>query len=129
MCPILGHTPEEAQAKHDKAFSLISIQSGMAKFGGYTDIDLSKYPLQEPTSFEAEKADSLITAVMRDFNKRANRAKEPFTPESIGRAGGFNTTPKPVGTAEMVADELQSWFEETGIDGFNLVCGFSFLSS
>jgi hypothetical protein len=77
----------------------------MAKFGGYTNVDLSKYLLKEPTSIGAEKADNLITGVMRDFNKRAKRAKEPFAPESIGRAAGFNTTPKPVGTAEMV-DEL-----------------------
>jgi alkanesulfonate monooxygenase SsuD/methylene tetrahydromethanopterin reductase-like flavin-dependent oxidoreductase (luciferase family) len=124
MCPILGRTLEEAQAKHDKAFSLISIQSGMAKFGGYTNIDLSKYPLKEPFNLEVGEADNLITGVLKDFNERLKSSKEPFTPESIGKAGGFNTTPKPLGTAEMVADELQEWFEKTGIDGFNLVCGF-----
>jgi hypothetical protein len=75
----------------------------MAKFGGYTNIDLSKYPLKELISIETVEADNLITGVLRDFNERAKRAKEPFTPESIGRAGGFNTTPKPVGTVEMVA--------------------------
>lgn len=122
MCPILGRTLEEAQAKHDKAQSLISIQSGMAKFGGYTNIDLSKYPLKEPFNLEAVEADNLITSVLKDFNERLKNSTEPFTPESIGKAGGFNTTPKPVGTPEMVADVLQEWFEETGIDGFNLVC-------
>jgi alkanesulfonate monooxygenase SsuD/methylene tetrahydromethanopterin reductase-like flavin-dependent oxidoreductase (luciferase family) len=122
MCPILGRTLEEAQAKHDKAFSLISIQSGMAKFGGYTNIDLSKYPLKEPFNLEVGEADNLITGVLKDFNERLKSSKEPFTPESIGKAGGFNTTPKPIGTAEMVADELQEWFESTGIDGFDVVC-------
>jgi FMN-dependent oxidoreductase (nitrilotriacetate monooxygenase family) len=122
MCPILGRTLEEAQAKHDKAFSLISIQSGMAKFGGYTNIDLSKYLLKEPFNLEVGEADNLITGVLKDFNERLKSSKEPFTPESIGKAGGFNTTPKPIGTPEMVGGELQEWFEKTGIDGFNLVC-------
>ena len=77
MCPILGRTLEEAQAKHDKAFSLVSIQSGMAKFGGYTNIDLSKYPLKEPINIEAEEADNLVIGVLKDFmsGRRGRRSR------------------------------------------------------
>jgi len=78
----------------------------MAKFGSYMNINLRKYPLKEAINIEAIEANNLITGVIRDFNKRVKRAKEPFSPESIRRAGGFNTTPKPVGTTEMVVDEL-----------------------
>lgn len=43
MCPVLGKTPEEAQAKYEEYRSLGSIEGALALFGGWTGIDLSKY--------------------------------------------------------------------------------------
>lgn len=89
MCPILGQIVEEAQAKHDKAKSLISIQSGMAKFGGYTNIDLSKYPLKEPFNMEALEADNLITGVIKDFNETLKNFDGAVYAGEYWEDGGF----------------------------------------
>jgi alkanesulfonate monooxygenase SsuD/methylene tetrahydromethanopterin reductase-like flavin-dependent oxidoreductase (luciferase family) len=32
--------------------------------------------------------------------------------------------PMPLGTPEQVADVMEQWFTEGGIDGFNISCGF-----
>jgi FMN-dependent oxidoreductase (nitrilotriacetate monooxygenase family) len=54
IMPFIGKTVEEAQAKYDKAKSLVSVQGGLAKFSSYTNIDMSKYPLDEPFNFEGK---------------------------------------------------------------------------
>jgi hypothetical protein len=41
----------------------------------------------------------------------------------VGHAFTFGAVvPKPCGTPEMVADELEKWFVEADLDGFNLSC-------
>jgi alkanesulfonate monooxygenase SsuD/methylene tetrahydromethanopterin reductase-like flavin-dependent oxidoreductase (luciferase family) len=122
MAPIVAKTQEEAQAKHDKAKSLASIQAGLAKFSGYTNVDLSKYPLKEPFNTELTHADNQVAGVIKNYSLKQKEATEPFTPEYIGKMAGFGSTPKPTGTPERVADILEDWFHKTDIDGFNLVC-------
>lgn len=43
LCPVLGHTEEEAWEKFKYYRSLGSIDGALALFGGWTGIDLSKY--------------------------------------------------------------------------------------
>lgn len=122
VCPILGATQEEAQAKHDKGKSLASTQAGLAKFSGYTNVDLSQYPLTEPFDTELTHADNQVAGVIKNYALKRKEATEPFTPEYIGKMAGFGSSPKPTGTAERVADLLEEWYHKTDIDGFNLVC-------
>ncbi|KAH8678282.1 putative xenobiotic compound monooxygenase, DszA family [Xylariales sp. PMI_506] len=121
MQPFLGKTLEEAQAKHDKAYALASVQSGLAKLSGFTGVDLSKYPMNEPFKFEAHASDGAITGVIKNFNLQAEEADAPFTPETLGKMAGFAGVASPVGTPEMIADILQEWMEKTDVDGFNCV--------
>jgi hypothetical protein len=102
IAPILGKTTAEAQAKHDKAKSLASVQSGLAKFSGYTNVDLSKYPLKEPFNTELTHADNQVAGVIKNYSLKQKEATEPFTPEYIGKMAGFGSTPKPMGTAKFV---------------------------
>jgi FMN-dependent oxidoreductase (nitrilotriacetate monooxygenase family) len=126
MQPFIGKTMEEAQAKHDKALSLVSIQSGLAKLSGFTGVDLSKFPYKEPFKFEATASDGAITGVIKNFNLHSQEAAEPLTPESLGKLAGFAGVASPVGTPEMIADILQEWMEKTDVDGFNCVCELPF---
>jgi alkanesulfonate monooxygenase SsuD/methylene tetrahydromethanopterin reductase-like flavin-dependent oxidoreductase (luciferase family) len=121
IMPILGRTLEEAEAKFKKAESLVSTQSGLAKFSGFSGIDMAQYPYKEPLKFNAKVVDGVITGVVDNFNLRFGGAKD-WTPESIGHMTGFINTPAPVGTAEMVADVFSTWMDQTDVDGFNLVC-------
>lgn len=128
--PFLGKTLEEAQAKYNKAYELASVQSGLAKLSGFTGVDLSKYPLKEPFTFEASASDGAITGVIKNFNLEAKLANVPFTPESLGKMAGFAGVTCPVGTPEMVADEMAKWLEETDVDGkFPLILSRSSIST
>ncbi|KAE9982771.1 hypothetical protein EG328_010635 [Venturia inaequalis] len=121
MMPYLGKTLEEAQAKYDRAHALKSVNSGMVKFSGYTGIDLSQYPIDEPFKFEGKPADNTITGVINNL-KTATENDGEWTPRRLGELMALGgTTPAPVGTAEMVADVFEEWFRETDIDGFNIV--------
>lgn len=122
--PYLGKTLEEAQAKFVKAHSLKSVNSGLIKFSGYTGVDLSKYPIDEPFNFEGKAKDNTITGVINNL-KTATSNDEVWTPRKLGELMALGgTTPSPVGTAEMVADVFEEWFRETDIDGFNIVCKY-----
>lgn len=147
VSPIIGRTLEEAQAKFDSYKKSIDIFGGLAKFSGYTNIDMSKYPLDEPFEFTGGKGDSIIQGVVNNFKAVSEESQsKPWTPRMLGEkmAVSFGaqksryTTdapqfgglyPMPVGTASMVADVFEKWIEETDIDGFNMACKLTFTSS
>lgn len=85
---------------------------------------MSKFPMHEPFTFSATASDGAITGVIKNFNLQAQEANIPFTPASMGKMAGFTGVTCPVGTPEMVADEMAKWLEETDVDGFNCVCEF-----
>ena len=120
MSPILGRTIEEARAKETKWRSNTSALGGLASFCGFTGVDLSKYDLDEPFSFDDEKLGS--AGIQGAFNNFKNVEKDKqWTPRMVGEVvgyGGFH--PMPVGTPEMVADEMEKWITEADIDGFNI---------
>ena len=116
----LGRTPEEAQAKYAAAAKNVSPIAGLAKFGGYTNLDLSKYPLDEPFEFTGGNADNAIHGIITNF-KAGDGSNEAWTPRKLGSKislGGLY--PVFIGTAKTVADSMQEWVEQTDIDGFNM---------
>lgn len=127
MMPFLGKTVEEAQAKYDKAQSLISVQSNLAKISGFTGVDLSKFPLKEPFKFAGpDSKDGAIMGTIQNMTLLSGESTEPVTPETFAKTFKW---PYPIGTSDMVADVFQEWMEKTDCDGFNLVCEYPSLSS
>ncbi|RDW80983.1 hypothetical protein BP5796_05681 [Coleophoma crateriformis] len=116
----IAPTLEEAQAKYEAAMKLVDPIAGLAKFSSYTNIDMSKYPLDEPFEFNGAPADNTIKGQIENF-KAGNGSDEAWTPRKVGTTLAsqslFSFT---VGTPEMVADYLEKWVEETDVDGFNL---------
>jgi alkanesulfonate monooxygenase SsuD/methylene tetrahydromethanopterin reductase-like flavin-dependent oxidoreductase (luciferase family) len=52
--------------------------------------------------------------------------ERPWKARKIGEIMAYGShSPMPVGTPEMVADVFQNWFEEAGVDGFNVCCSSS----
>jgi hypothetical protein len=122
----LGRTTEEAQAKYDAAAKNVSPIAGLAKFGGYTNVDMSKYPLDEQFEFTANpgSADNVIQGIITNF-KAGDGSTETWTPRKLGSKialGGLY--PIFIGTAEQVADSMEDWVAKTDIDGFNLYCKY-----
>jgi len=125
--PIIGRTEEEAQEKLKKALELTSYQGGLARFGGFTGVDLSKYPLDEEFDFEGKKYEVGIHSLVETFKHLSDTKK--WTPRKLGIAmasGGLS--PMPCGTASQVADVFEKWFVEGDIDGFNMSCESSLCS-
>ncbi|KAH8883609.1 Nitrilotriacetate monooxygenase component A/pristinamycin IIA synthase subunit A [Thozetella sp. PMI_491] len=120
ISPILGRTLEEAEAKYERARENASPIGGLAQFSGYTGIDLSRFPLDEPFELTDKPGDAATHTFLENFNK-ASGTNEKWTPRKLGEKmalGGFH--PAPVGTAEMVADVFEQWVDEADVDGFNI---------
>ncbi|CZR54827.1 uncharacterized protein PAC_04711 [Phialocephala subalpina] len=106
--PIVGRTVGEAQAKYEKAKATISVQG-------------AQWPMDQGFKFEGKAADNAITGVINGFKIAAEEDTEPWTPRYLGQMAGFGgVTPKPIGTAEMVADVFEKLFNDCDIDGFNI---------
>ncbi|RDW60222.1 putative monooxygenase-2 [Coleophoma crateriformis] len=121
LSPVLGRTLEEAQAKFDLAVKHADAHAGLAQFCGYSGLDLSKFPFDEPLDVgKMEESGNAIHTIIRALNE-GDTSGLPWTPKRIGMfqaLGGFH--PMPVGTPEMVADELETWIDIADVDGFNI---------
>lgn len=107
-----GHTTAEAQDKDAEYRRYASPEAGVAHFCASTGIDLSTYDWDEPIT--VEQTNSIQTAVKTA--KRLGWTRRSLVQQYV--LGG--RYPAIVGDAVQVADELQSWVDDTGIDGFNL---------
>jgi len=122
MCLILGRDSAEAQARADEYLRLSSREGLIAKWCGWSGVDLAAYPDDAPVSglpaasmrsvagfVQQATADRELTvADLRDF------VAVPQRPHSYARLMLF-------GTPGQVADRMEEWLERTGIDGFNLM--------
>jgi alkanesulfonate monooxygenase SsuD/methylene tetrahydromethanopterin reductase-like flavin-dependent oxidoreductase (luciferase family) len=123
ITPVLGRTKEEAEAKLQAALDRTSWQGGLARFGGFTGVDLAKYPLDEEFDFEGKKYEIGIHSLVETFKHLSDIEK--WTPRKLGiamAAGGL--APMPTGTPEQVADVFEKWMVEGDCDGFNMNCEY-----
>jgi alkanesulfonate monooxygenase SsuD/methylene tetrahydromethanopterin reductase-like flavin-dependent oxidoreductase (luciferase family) len=103
MTPIIGRTLEEAEEKRRIFEENTSWQGGLAAVCGYTGVDLSKQPLDEPFDINAAEFQN---AQIQGFIKalKTVAGDKAWTPRMLGHAFAFGAlVPKPFGTPEMVA--------------------------
>jgi alkanesulfonate monooxygenase SsuD/methylene tetrahydromethanopterin reductase-like flavin-dependent oxidoreductase (luciferase family) len=112
ISPFIGRTMEEAQAKFDLAAKHADVIGGLSQFSGYTNIDMSKYPLDEELKLDTSKpAENIVQGFLGNFVDSLETEKEPWTPRRLGMKmalGGLH--PSPVGTPEMIADTIEQVF-------------------
>lgn len=116
MTVITGATDAEAQAKHAEYRRYISHDGALTLMSGWTGIDFSQFGLDdELKQIRNDAIHSAVDAFTVDDPDRRWTIREIAEFAAIGGIG-----PVIVGGPERVCDELQSWVEDTGIDGINL---------
>jgi FMN-dependent oxidoreductase (nitrilotriacetate monooxygenase family) len=111
---VVGRTRKEAEEKYEEYFKYASAEGALAHFSSTVGIDFSQYDLDEPLKYQKTDAmASMLEAFTRD-------SSQVWTLRKIFDKGLGARNPPLIGSAEEIADELQSWVEETGVDGFNI---------
>ena len=113
---IVGDTDREAQAKWQEYKQYVSYEGALALLSGWTGIDSGEYQPDQVLKYLHTNA--IQSAVEAFSTADPNRQWTVQALADWAGIGGFG--PLVVGSAQTVADELQSWVEETDVDGFNL---------
>jgi FMN-dependent oxidoreductase (nitrilotriacetate monooxygenase family) len=111
---VVGRTEREARDKHAEYLRYASPEAGLAHYASSTGIDFSTYAPDEPIRYV--KNNAIESAVRSLTVARTDRTVRDLLAD-MALGGRY---PALVGSAAQVADELESWVAETGIDGFNL---------
>lgn len=109
---IVGTTEAAAWAKHAEYLSYASAEAGVAHFSASTGIDFAQYEIDEPIQYVKSNAIQSATKTLKDNDWTRRKLLDQH---ALG--GRYITV---IGSPEQVADELESWIAETGLDGFNL---------
>ena len=107
---------KEARLKYETALRYASPEGALALFSGWTGFAVPTLAAHRQIhDFKSNAIQGLL-----DYFQKVD-AERSWTMEDIGRfmsVGSIN--PKIIGSPATVADELERWMEEAGIDGFNL---------
>lgn len=117
LCPIIGDSQEDADAKYKDYVSYGSEDGALALFGGWTGIDLAQYADDEELRHVESNA---IRSAVEAWSKATPEVPK-WTKHTVAnhiKVGGLGATV--VGTADRVADEMERWVREADVDGFNL---------
>jgi FMN-dependent oxidoreductase (nitrilotriacetate monooxygenase family) len=113
---IVEPTSEEAQATWRACLERASFEGARALLSGWTGIDLSKYRPGDTLSYvDTDAGQSALASFSKLDPERVWTVRDAVDFVAIGGRG-----PVVVGNPREVADALQGWMDDTGIDGFNL---------
>ncbi|GGC70965.1 monooxygenase [Siccirubricoccus deserti] len=116
MTVIVGETDEAAQRKLEDYKAYVSHEGALVLMSGWTGIDFSGCRPDEVVKHM--RNDAIHSAIDRFTIADPQRAW------TVGEVADFigigGASPIIVGSPGRVADELEAWMRETGVDGFNL---------
>lgn len=111
---ITGPSDEAAKRKHEEYLSYASPTGMLALYGGWTGLDFASLDPDAPLA--AVENDSLRTTLESLVaDGQTWTVREVIRQRSIGGLG-----PVLVGGPQTIADALERWVDEGGVDGFNL---------
>jgi FMN-dependent oxidoreductase (nitrilotriacetate monooxygenase family) len=113
---VTGTTELDAQARLRDYQQHIDVEAALTLLSGWTGVDFSHYKLDDTIDYiETEAGRSALASLsVADPDKRWT-VREAAQFIGLGGRG-----PVLVGDPSQVADQLEAWLDETGIDGFNL---------
>ncbi len=116
MTVVTDNTAVRARDKLAEYRRYASEEGGLVLMSGWTGVDFSKLPLDEPVRFGEHDA---MTSALEAFTI-ADPTRTWTVREIAAHAAIGGRSPLVVGSAAEVAEELIGWVEDTGVDGFNL---------
>ncbi|MCI8210462.1 monooxygenase [Pseudomonas sp. S25] len=114
--PIVGRDEAEVESRYQQAVELVSIEDAIVALGRpFNDHDFSQYPLDAPFPELGELGSNSQKGGSDRIKQLAK--EEGLTLREVAL---FFSRPRRefVGTAEQVADTIQTWFEHEAADGF-----------
>ncbi len=107
-----GRTRGEAEDKLADYREFGSVEGALVMQSGWQGRDFSQLSLDSP--LEAQQAAT-------EAHDRSDRAPDPRTIRELAVASTIGGgAPLLVGSPAEIADDMQAWMEEGGVDGFNL---------
>ncbi|KAF4123120.1 Flavin-dependent oxidoreductase, luciferase family [Geosmithia morbida] len=119
MLVIVDKTDEMARAKYDEYLSYADLDGTLALFGGWTGTDLGGFADDDDLKFSGPGAiQSMVSSWSAQIPGSDNlRWTKKRVAQELSLGGPH---PRAVGSAQTVADTLQSWVDEADVDGFNI---------
>lgn len=119
LTTVIGDTLEEAEAKYKEYQSYGDKEGAQALFSGWSGFDIGKFGYDEELVYSESNA---IRSFAARFTKpvvgednQPKKTRDYFA--NLITVGG--TGPVIWGTAEQVADQIESWVDISKVDGFN----------
>lgn len=119
---VTGATEQEAQQRLEDYRRHVDVQAALTLLSGWTGVDFSRHHLDDTIEYiDTDAGRSALVSLSAADPDRNWTVREAA--EFIGLGG---RGPIIAGDARQVADQLEAWFDETGIDGFNLAFALPF---
>jgi FMN-dependent oxidoreductase (nitrilotriacetate monooxygenase family) len=113
---ITDATEAKAQAKHRDLRQHINLEAALALLSGWTGVDFSRFDPDATIEYiDNDAGRTALASFSKADPSRVWTVREAAEFISLGGRG-----PVFVGSASQVADQLEDWLDNTGIDGFNL---------
>lgn len=113
---VTAETDAKAHEKFKEYQSYGSYDGALTLVSGWSGVDFSKYQRHDQVEYiQTNAIQSMLDSYVNADPNRVWTIEEIANWNSVGGNG-----PVLVGSVTSVADELQSWVEDTDVDGFNL---------
>ena len=119
LAPIVGKTRQEAEDKYAQLQEAVPTAVGLATLATTLgEVDLSAYPLDGPLpDLPPANGPQSRRQLLIDLARRENLTIRQLYLRVVGARGHLTL----IGTAEDIADTMQTWLEEGAADGFNIM--------
>jgi len=115
---IVDATPQAARERLAAYLAQADRDGAAALLSGWTGIDLARYAREDALEYvDTDAGQSALAAFSKLDPARRWTVGDALDYVALGGRG-----PVIAGSAPEVADALQNWVEDTGLDGFNLAC-------
>lgn len=116
FAPIIGATDEEAEQKYEQLANLVTIDKALDYLGRFFEHhDFKQYPLDEPFPELGELGSNSFQSGTAKIKQLAREQGLTLRQVALRTATPRTTF---IGTAEKIADQIQSWYEQEAADGF-----------